>query len=794
MILGEEPSKPQSTSVSYVFFSQTIQNGLAAMHSSFRALHQQCLLTSLACRYKLHPTPVLSQVLFRTRSSSLLPLSICVPNPVSVAKKCVYNNHQQSAAINHSIAASLDKGALGDFNCHYINAEERQNFYILSAIYPSEMPKRKRSRSEHSKSERSHTEHSKKHSHSKQSRSSSKKRGTASKRGKGVQFDDESKKAIANIAHSMRRRSHGAATDVRSHGAATDVRSGSAPKSRKATTKSEENMEDKHAQHSTHTHPPGRSEFAKVKSSTTSSTSQSRHKCLTPPPGQCGFTQRDFSTYAPSLYQMQKQSQPSTPPPGWSTFAKSGFSTTASRPEKKQDGLDSQLPSKDTSSGGKGKIPSSTKANHDEDIKANPKTSQGSMRREPNDFQRHWKDTSLGRRHKSKPYTGVDFTVMSYNVLAQKLISMNDYLYHHCPRHILDWEYRKMNLLQEIADINSDIVCLQEVQGTHFTSFYEPAMKNLGYSGVFKQRTGDKHDGCATFFKNSHFDLVDCKRLEYRRHNVPLLDRDNVAVIVLLQPKGICQSERICVANTHLLYNPKRGDIKLTQLGMLLAEIDKLSYIPTPDNESHRYHPVIMCGDFNSLPQCSLVEFIQLGTLYYEGLRAVDVSGQEPWKHTRNLSSPLWPSGVGVTDGCQYERVLQQRLPGSKNNSSSQPQLSSISDTTPEAKDDDYCNISSVLDHPFQFNSSYVYNEDSKEVTTNHGRTNCTVDYIFYSSETVCIKEDTKQLRILSRLSLFTDEEANEMGGLPNARWASDHFSLAVKFLLVPNDEDTRNK
>ena len=96
--------------------------------------------------------------------------------------------------------------------------------------------------------------------------------------------------------------------------------------------------------------------------------------------------------------------------------------------------------------------------------------------------------------------------------------------------------------------------------------------------------------------------------------------------------------------------------------------------------------------------------------------------------------------------------------------------------------------FSSSLTHPFHFHSSYVYNKDSKEVTTNHKKTNCMVDYIFHASENVNHREDTKQLRVLSRLSLFTDDEATDMGGLPNAKWSSDHFSLAVKFLLMPNE------
>ncbi len=186
---------------------------------------------------------------------------------------------------------------------------------------------------------------------------------------------------------------------------------------------------------------------------------------------------------------------------------------------------------------------------------------------------------------------------------------------------------------------------------------------------MFKQRTGDKHDGCATFYKDVCFEMVDHKLLAYLQPGIPLLNRDNVAVILLLQPKGMPDSEKVCIANTHLLYNPKRGDIKLTQLGMLLAEVDRLAYVDRTLDQSTswepcRHHPVIMCGDFNSVPQSFLVEFIQRGSLEYEGLRAVDVSGQEPWKRSKYLQSPLWPASVEVTNGCQYKRVLQERQSG----------------------------------------------------------------------------------------------------------------------------------
>lgn len=35
-----------------------------------------------------------------------------------------------------------------------------------------------------------------------------------------------------------------------------------------------------------------------------------------------------------------------------------------------------------------------------------------------------------------------------------------------------------------------------------------------------------------------------------------------------------------CLANTHLLFNPKAGEVKLAQVGLLLAELHKIARKP----------------------------------------------------------------------------------------------------------------------------------------------------------------------------------------------------------------------
>lgn len=38
----------------------------------------------------------------------------------------------------------------------------------------------------------------------------------------------------------------------------------------------------------------------------------------------------------------------------------------------------------------------------------------------------------------------------------------------------MDWAYRSQLLAREFILMNADVICLQEVQSTHYTTFYQP--------------------------------------------------------------------------------------------------------------------------------------------------------------------------------------------------------------------------------------------------------------------------------------------------------------------------------
>ncbi|XP_062863879.1 protein angel homolog 1-like [Trichomycterus rosablanca] len=402
------------------------------------------------------------------------------------------------------------------------------------------------------------------------------------------------------------------------------------------------------------------------------------------------------------------------------------------------------------------------------------------------------------------------FTVMSYNILAQDLLEANSRLYAHCSEDVLAWEYRFQTFLRELQTWEPDIICLQEVQENHYLEQMQPALTEMGYYCVYKRRTGTKTDGCAVCYNTQLFTQLSVSLLEFQRNDCELLDRDNVGIVLLLQPTA-ARSEGltfrpICVANTHLLFNPRRGDVKLAQLAIVLAEIDKVTKqckVKGHDCE------VILCGDLNSTPNMPLYELISTGWLYYHGMPAWMVSGQEDLSYKtyhRRLYAPLWPSSLGINDNCQYSNVSEPHVKESGKLQYNHDFLRQLR-YCPAAcvRPADLELIPGVTDNipmpdemqqfaPRRFrntiyhslNLSSVYNQNITgttldAVTTLHSDGAAMVDYIFFSRR---VPNGEKGLKLLGRLALLSEADLWSQNGLPNQAFPSDHLSLMAKFQL----------
>ncbi|KAF7022797.1 hypothetical protein CFC21_035444 [Triticum aestivum] len=235
-------------------------------------------------------------------------------------------------------------------------------------------------------------------------------------------------------------------------------------------------------------------------------------------------------------------------------------------------------------------------------------------------YKREWRSVQkLPPRHAER------FKVLSYNILADYLAQEHQDLYRDIPSFIMDWNWRKNRIGLEISWWRPDIICFQEVD--KFTDL-EQEMSARGYSGIWKMRTGNAVDGCAIFWRTARFRLCYKEDIEFNKLGL----RDNVAQLCVLEsvfrrnvqtgsthlstsPIHPQQAKQVVICNIHVLYNPKRGDIKVGQIRTLLDQ----AYAT-----SKRWNdaPVILCGDFNATPKLNLF-----------GLARNAISGQQTSSH-----------------------------------------------------------------------------------------------------------------------------------------------------------------
>lgn len=134
---------------------------------------------------------------------------------------------------------------------------------------------------------------------------------------------------------------------------------------------------------------------------------------------------------------------------------------------------------------------------------------------------RQWVRTYYGRNFRYDHRHSDAFILMSYNILAQSLLSKHKYLYRRHYEDWLNWSHRLACLQNEILTVRPGILCLQEVQDTHLEEI-EYALMALNYTKpLYKQRTGpDSDDGCAIFYNPQLFTLLDYHYVEYHQPNV----------------------------------------------------------------------------------------------------------------------------------------------------------------------------------------------------------------------------------------------------------------------------------
>ncbi|KAJ3334641.1 Glucose-repressible alcohol dehydrogenase transcriptional effector [Gonapodya sp. JEL0774] len=275
-----------------------------------------------------------------------------------------------------------------------------------------------------------------------------------------------------------------------------------------------------------------------------------------------------------------------------------------------------------------------------------------------------------------------NFSVGSYNVLCplyatkQKFSATDD--------KYLDWDWRKWRIIEEIAVYGPDILCLQVCIAFRFIQ------RDMSLSIVITiDRRFLQRNLMDSFFRNFKFSAttefsnprrncmrwMDVQRSQskfqllvvqaFRYHDISIAEPggvsdardsyvrdlalrfnpfDNVALIAVFRNKFT--NARLRVANTHFHWDPQYKDTKLLQACVLM---DWLSYY-------HPEHPLIICGDLNSLPEDPVLELILRGNI------PSSVFGDRDFgKFTHNretISHPCRLDEAYKTQGADRERDL----------------------------------------------------------------------------------------------------------------------------------------
>ena len=233
--------------------------------------------------------------------------------------------------------------------------------------------------------------------------------------------------------------------------------------------------------------------------------------------------------------------------------------------------------------------------------------------------------------------------------------------------------------------------------------------------------------------------------------------------------------------------------------------------------------PSIICGDFNSLPNSPMLDFLLTSYLDYSKLGAWDIGGYSSSQaRYREIPTPLLPKITGISQNCLYthkhddsfsvvEKTQHRTQLDQSNNDEGTDRCTRVIDAVKndsegiigkcssktvqlrQTKEDRMLkapnNIKyshSIITHPFRFQSGYPIPRDrghAPTVTTYHRSACEIVDYVLYTPPT--LETGTRGFHLLSRTALPSQHTLRQYGPQPNQAFSSDHLYLQVDLQLI---------
>ena len=341
-------------------------------------------------------------------------------------------------------------------------------------------------------------------------------------------------------------------------------------------------------------------------------------------------------------------------------------------------------------------------------------------------------------------------------------------MYGYTPSEALSWPRRRDMIFDELTGRDADIMCLQEMDVENFNEFFRPNLAPLDYKGIFwpksrAQTMAEKEarvvDGCAIFYKNTKYILLDKQLIVFSREAISrpdmkgehdvynrVMPRDHVAVVAFLENRQT--GARMIVANTHLTWEPWFSDIKIVQVAIMMEHLAKLA------------------EGYAKWPPCKDKELFKYGAEDGAEAPAPAAPPAPSMKYDEGTAIPLLVCGDfnSTRDSGVYDLLTQ----GSLSNSHSELGDNKYGDFTRHG-----------MGHPFHLRSAYSHiNELPFTNWTPDFRK--VIDWVFYS---------TPSVQVTGLLGEVDPEYMARVPGWPNHFFPSDHLPLLMEFALKERKE-----
>ncbi|KAL4487506.1 hypothetical protein ABPG72_007026 [Tetrahymena utriculariae] len=237
---------------------------------------------------------------------------------------------------------------------------------------------------------------------------------------------------------------------------------------------------------------------------------------------------------------------------------------------------------------------------------------------------RRW--LNLGQEENTSSPQKKELRIMQYNVLAPCYTYPN--LYPDCTKQDLEWHARLDLLIKEIKFVDPTILCLQETQLDTLYDLNDKLKEVFDVSIIHSIKGKSKKDGCTTIFKKEEYEEIYSVKLDLDQSSsiyseLKWINCENICLFTLLKDKKKPNSF-ILMGNTHFIYSPQMGLVKLGQAKLITSAIKSIL-----ETEGDKSIDVFLCGDFNFIPNSALYSFFTQQSINFESLPLHEVSNQD---------------------------------------------------------------------------------------------------------------------------------------------------------------------